>query len=159
MDTKKDNPNADADCPPAYVQMYYNHQYERMSRLEGHSLTVSNIVITLSVVGFTFGFGKVSDLTPLNGLGLPLVMIIANLFAMAYARRCVAFISMHDNRAKETLHRYAPALWNLDAEFPWPKRPWVGGRMRIQWLLHLLLIVAALFEPLPKNWTGGIGAF
>ena len=144
MDTQPDKTATETTCSSDYVQMYYKHQYERMGQLEHHALTVSNLVITLTAAGFAFGFSKVSDLAFLNGVGLPLVLVVANVFAIAYGKRCVDFISVHDKRAKETLHRYAPDLWHLDAGIPWPKRPWTGGRMKVHSYLHLLLIVAAL---------------
>ena len=37
------------------VRMYYDHQYERMGKIEEQSLTFSNIVITISIVAFSAG--------------------------------------------------------------------------------------------------------
>ena len=52
--------------PPSedYVRMYYDHQYDRMGKLESQRLTLTHIVITVTVVAFTFGFGDA------NGIGV-----------------------------------------------------------------------------------------
>lgn len=127
-----------------YVQMYYAHQYERVAKLEEQRLTITNIVITFSVVAFTFGFSNPANLTILNGIGLPLILILTNLFAIGYIHRCHDFIRAHKDRARAILERYAPALAQINNEFKWAKETRWGGREEFQSRIHQLLIVASM---------------
>jgi hypothetical protein len=38
-----------------YVQMYYEHQYDSVEKLEAAKLTITNYVLTISALVFTFG--------------------------------------------------------------------------------------------------------
>lgn len=126
-----------------YVHMYYEHQYDRMAKLEEQRLTITNVVITLSIVAFTFGFSNSQNLTEIVGIGLPAVMVASNLFAIVYIVRSADFIGTHRRRAKRILELYAQELHELDESIQWPHRLW--ARWRIQVLIHILLILAALF--------------
>jgi len=123
--------------------MYYDHQYDRMGKIESQRLALTNIVITVTVVAFTFGFRDANSLTVLNGVALPVTMVIANVFAVAYICRAAAFIHLHARRAKRTLELYAPALWELDKSMPWPRGPIFYGRSTVHVMLHVLLAAAA----------------
>lgn len=94
--------------------MYYEHQYDRIEKNENHRLTISNYVLTLSALAFTFGFQNASQLTIVNGLGLPIVIIIANVSAISNISYTAKFIDVHRNRAHEILKRYAPELSKVD---------------------------------------------
>lgn len=124
--------------------MYYQHQYERFSKLESGNITLTNIVVTLSVVAFTFGFkDSANNLNLLNGAGLPIVIIISNLFAIAYTRQGYRYMLTHQARAKEMLRIHTPALHRYDGiklvatPYQW------GGRTSIQTMLHCLLVAVA----------------
>ena len=69
-----------------FAQTYFNHQYDRFGKLESANLSLTNIVITVSVVAFTFGFENLDfdTLTIVNGLVLPLLIIVANTFAILF---------------------------------------------------------------------------
>jgi len=126
-----------------YVRMYYEHQSERMGRLEDQRLTMSNLVITISVLAFSFGFGKLSELTVINGIGLPALMVFANLFAIAYIRRASLWMNVHRTRAKLVLDKFAPELLEATKSQPWVKKGALGSRAVIQQWLHVLLMATA----------------
>jgi hypothetical protein len=128
---------------PEFVRMYYEHQYDRMAKLEEQGLTISNIVITINVVAFTFGFTNVKDLNIITGLGLPLMMIISNFFAIIYIWCSSIFIRFHQARSKRVIENYAPALFKIDKEYRNPWRSALGKRREIQLAIHILLILIA----------------
>ncbi len=67
-----------AEAPDEYILAYYEHQYERMEKLEGQSLIVTNIVITLSVLAFSFGLGNADEVIGvLVGLALLFCTILS----------------------------------------------------------------------------------
>ena len=135
---------------PEYVRMYYEHQYDRMAKLEEQGLTITNVVVTLSVVALTFGFGNAQGLGVVAGVGLAFVMIIANAFAIFYAIRTGSWIQTHKSRAKRVLEVYSPDLYQLDQRTFAPHRTGILGlgRRTIQILLHALLIATSVFIPL-----------
>jgi hypothetical protein len=102
------------------------------------------MVITLSIVAFMFGFDSGQGVTAITGIGLPFVMVVANIFAIVYVGRSQSWIRTHRLRAKRVLEVYAEDLYQLDRTTSARHRPWTLGRWRIQRLLHILLIVAAL---------------
>ena len=127
-----------------YVRMYYEHQYERIGKQEESRLTITNYVITLSALAFTFGYQNVVQLTVINGIGLPLIILIANLFAIAYINRTKDFINAHRARALEILERYAPVLKEINELHRWRKGRFLLGRGHVQIGIHWLLILTAL---------------
>jgi hypothetical protein len=134
MATKEKQPDEN------YVRMYYEHQYERMKTLEEQRLIFTNIVITLSVVAFTFGFKKLSNLTLLSGIGLPALIMVLNIFAAYYVALTLKYINTHRERAKEVLSKYAKELSVIDSKWVLPKIPLRLGLARIQILIHLIVI-------------------
>ena len=124
-----------------YVRMYYEHQYERMKTLEEQRLIFTNIVITLSVVAFTFGFQNISNLTLLNGIGLPALIIVLNMFAAYYVTLTLKYIGTHRERAKEVLSKYAKEISVIDAKWILPRIPFRLGLAKIQIVIHILVIV------------------
>lgn len=126
-----------------YVRMYYEHQYDRMAKLEDQRLTITSVVITISIVAFTFGFSNTEDLTALNGLGLPIVMVLSNLLAIAYIVHSADVIRAHSQRAKQVLELYAQDLYQLDKSIQWSRR--LPERWKTQLFIHIILILTALF--------------
>jgi hypothetical protein len=125
-----------------YVRMYYEHQYDRMAKLEDQRLIITNIVIGLTTVTFTFGISKTEGLTAFSGVCLPFVMVLSNFLAMAYAVHSADVIKAHQKRAKKVLRLYAKDLHELDQGIPWSRR--IGPRWKIQLLIHLALVIIAL---------------
>jgi hypothetical protein len=122
MQSNSDAPQIKSNPSPEFVRMYYEHQYGRMAELEQHRLTITNIVITLSLLAFTFGFGDITKLTVINGVGLPIVVILSNIFAIAYIHQASGFMDIHGKRARKALEIYAQELNQINAAIPWPKR-------------------------------------
>jgi len=130
-----------------FVRMYYEHQYDRMAKHENYRLTLTNYVLTISALVFTFGYQNVSQLTAINGVGLPLIIIVANIFAMGYINRTGDFIQVHQDRAREILNRYAPELIEVNKTITWRKSNFLRSRRRIEKGIHQLLIIVALIPP------------
>ncbi|MFH1373319.1 MAG: hypothetical protein ABII79_05970 [bacterium] len=127
-----------------YVRMYYEHQFERMGRLEDQSLMVSNIVITITILAFSLAFGKATELSPMTGLGLPGLMICSNLFAISYINRAAKWCRLHQRRAKRTLESYAQPLQEINQSGEWIRSGLLGSRKTIQRLLHVILAVVSV---------------
>jgi hypothetical protein len=142
-----DAPTEKGKVKPEYVRMYYEHQYDRMAKLEDQAMTITNVVVTLTVVVLTFGLG--STISPAATVALSLVMVLANGFAIFYTVRTGSWIQTHRLRAKRTLKEFAPALYNLDNTTFAPHRTGVMGmgRRKIQIILHILLGIACAFIP------------
>lgn len=143
MTVNKDDSERDREVLSEYVRMYYEHQYDRMAKLEDQRLIVTNIVITLSVVAFTFAFSNTQGLTTLTGFGLPVVLALVNLSAIGYIVHTANVIEAHRRRAKRVLELYAKDLYQLDQSIQWSHRPW--ERWKIQLLIHIILILISLF--------------
>src|SRR5687768_14137713 len=103
-----------------FVRTYYQHQYDRIKALEEQRLTITNIVVSLSVVAFTFGFQDIKNLTVINGIGLPMLIITLNLFAALYIWRTAQYIAVLRNKAKEVLSRYSKEMLEIDAKYQLP---------------------------------------
>jgi hypothetical protein len=131
---------------PAFVITYYEHQYDRMAKFDEQSTTVTNIVITLSVLAFTFASDSGQRLTIFNMIILPSVIFLSNLFAIGYLQRSRKWISAHRNRANAVLEMNASALYQINKilQPPKPKQhfPWVGNR-DLKALLHLVIMSAS----------------
>lgn len=140
---EKGEPNLGASkAESEYVRMYYEHQYDRMAKLEDQRLVITNIVIGLTTVAFTFGISRIEDLTAFSGVCLPFVMVLSNFLAMAYVVHSADVIKAHQKRAKEVLRLFAKVLYEVDRENPWSRR--IGPRWKIQLLIHLALVIIAL---------------
>ena len=127
-----------------YVRMYYEHQYDRMKALEGQRWSLSNIVVSLSVLAFTFGFQGQSTLTIINGLELPILIAGLNLFAMMYVWRTLHYVNVHQNRARAILDKYAKELFELDAKHPQSRGPLRLGISKIQLIIHVILLIPSM---------------
>jgi hypothetical protein len=128
-------------------RMYYEMQYKRMGELENQRLTMSNLIITVSVLSFGLAFEDTSKINIVNGLALPSAVILINLIAVAHGNRSREFIKMHQKRAKVALTRYAPELAKISLEEV-EKRDSNQDALRrplLQVYIHLVLVVMALF--------------
>lgn len=129
----------------SYVRMFYEHQYDRMGKGESYRLTITNYVLTVSVAAFTFGYKDVAQLTIISGVGLPLIILIVNMFAIAFIDRASEVIEIHKKRAREVLDRYAPELNTINnAPNLIIKKGFLGGNRGLQKALHILFILTAL---------------
>ena len=70
---------------------------------------------------------------------MPIVMIIANLFAILFIRENDQWIQLHRTRAQRAIESYAPELHKINKEIA---RPYDKGisRKGIQNLIHYLFI-------------------
>ncbi|HEX5734464.1 MAG TPA: hypothetical protein VF131_16630 [Blastocatellia bacterium] len=127
-----------------YVRLYYQHQYERVSRLEDQRLAITNIVMALSTGALAFGFSDLSKVTVVNGIGLPAMIAVSNLFAIGYLLRTREFIRTHKKRARRVLEIHAPDLFELNKSLTWSEEPFYKNRTFIQVSLHILLMLTAL---------------
>jgi predicted membrane protein len=130
--------------PGEYARIYYQHQYERLSKLEDQRLAITNIVMTISTGALAFGFSDVNNLSLINGVGLPLMIIFSNLFAIAYIIRSRDFMETHKQRARKVLELKASELSQIDQAMKWPERKWFRNRTRIQVSFHVVLMLTAL---------------
>jgi hypothetical protein len=101
-------------------RLYYQHQYDRIKELEQQRLIMTNVIVSISVLSFSLAFTNTSELNLVNGVGLPLMVIIANLIAIFWNQRTRAFIKMHQKRAHAALNFIAPQLEELDKSIPKP---------------------------------------
>jgi hypothetical protein len=126
-------------------RMYHQLQYERISQLEQQRLTMTNFVIGISLLAFTFGFSDFSNLNLVTAIGLPVAIIISNLFAMLYTSRSRKFIKMHQKRAEKARELYSKDLNRIYESVPKVESEHdFFSRARLQIYLHLLLIAIAL---------------
>ena len=125
-----------------FLRMYYEHQYDRIAKLEDHSISITNIVLTISIAALAFGFDT-NNLNPITGFALPLAIIFANLFAIAYLLRTNGFTRVHTQRAKTALENFAPEIYSLDKSLPFRYiRMW--GLEKIVLYIHILLVIISL---------------
>ncbi len=127
-----------------FVRMYYEHQHNRIAKQEQYRLTMTNYVLTVSTLALTFGYQNATQLTIINGVGLPLIIIVANIFAIATVNRTKQFSEARVKRAREVLQKYAPELEKINELHTWPQKRFHWGRSRTQKGLHFLLICTAL---------------
>src|SRR5687768_8662090 len=124
-----------------FVRTYYERQNDRIKALEEQRLTITNIVVSLSVVAFTFGFQGLNNLTVINGIGLPMLIITLNLFAALYIWRTSQYIGVLRNKAKEVLSRYSKEMLEIDSKYPLPHVLFSLGLSKIQFIIHIILLI------------------
>jgi len=138
---KENNTQQNHEISIEYVCIYYTHQYERMAKLEEQRLIISNIVLTLSIAVYAYGFSNIDGLTVFTGIGIPIVLFLANLFAISYILHSADVIQKHKDRAKEVLKEFAEYLYHIDKKYKWSEK-W--PRWKNQILIHILLIIIAV---------------
>jgi hypothetical protein len=126
-----------------FVVMYYQHQYDRVAKLEEQGLNIANIVMTFSIVAFTFGFDKNQGSTAITDVVLPLTMIAANIFAIIYLISAGDWIETHRSRAERILELFAEDIYHLDRELFNKRKIRFWGR-RTQLFIHGLLMSIAV---------------
>ncbi|MDM8530456.1 hypothetical protein QUF63_04740 [Anaerolineales bacterium HSG25] len=126
-------------------RMYHRLQYDRISQLEQQRLTMTNLVIVISTFSFTFGFAEPGKLNFASAIGLPIIIIISNSFALMYSHRSREFIKMHQRRAEEARKLYALEFNDINKKVGKRnsnKDPF--NRTKLQIYLHILLMTIAL---------------
>lgn len=137
--------NADLKRVPVAILMnYYQHQYDRMGKLEDQRLGITNIAITLSVLSLTFGFNSAVGFSKIIGYAVLVVMSLVNIFAVLYILVTKSWISTHEMRAKGILEKRAKSLYLFDKQTYAEYRKWASGRWKIQIYLHVLLFFVSL---------------
>src|ERR1051325_3076845 len=111
-----------------FARLYYQHQYDRLSKIEDQRLAITNIVMTLSAGALVLGFTGLDNLTIINGVGVPLMIIFSNLFAIAYILRSRDFMRVHKERARRVLEIYAKDMSNLNRSVSWSEKPFIKNR-------------------------------
>ena len=130
--------------PTEVLMSYYGHQYDRMGKLEDQRTAITNITISLSVLALTFGFNSATSFAEVVAFGLLAVMILANLFAIAYIVRTNSWIQTHELRAKGILAARFNDLREFDHQTHAKYGRWALSRWKIQMYLHVLLLLLAI---------------
>ena len=127
-----------------FVRMYYEHQNDRVTKHEDNRLAMTNYVLTVSALAFTFGYQNIGSLTIITGIGLPLIIMLVNIFAVLYIERTAELIHTHQDRAHAILAIYAPELQELNEKHVSRKGNLLRTKRGMQKAIHLLLILVAL---------------
>ncbi len=146
-----------------YIIAYYQHQYDRMAKFDDQSMTVTNIVISLSILAFTFAYDAAQTANFQNAVILPFLIFFSNLFAIGYMQRSRYWIHAHRQRANEVIKIKAVELYKISKKHSPPATiknfPFVGNR-DLKALLHLIIMVAAIVPVInfynKPNWTIGV---
>jgi hypothetical protein len=127
------------------LKIYYEHQNKRIEELEQQRLTMTNVIISLSILAFSLGLKDLATLNFLSAVALPIVVLLANVIAVIWNKRSRAFIKMHQARAHEALQRMSPAVEELDRSIPKPfDSEWDSlKRPDLQNYLHYLMVALA----------------
>ena len=140
---KKSEEVKTADVSVTFIEVYYEHQYDRINKLEERQLTITNIAIGFSIVAFTFGFNnQIMNLA--TGIALPLLVILFNIFAIIFINNCEIFIDLHQKRAAKAMELYANDIYKLNSSLPSPNLHGLSDRKTIQVYIHLLVIIAGV---------------
>lgn len=123
--------------------MYYAHQYERMAKLEEQRVTITNIVISLSVLALGFAVSSAETLSLQANIEIHTLILLANLFALFFIRRTFDFVLVHQQRSKTVLERYAPDLAELDKAVVMPGGTGQLGLGQLQMLIHAVFVLLA----------------
>lgn len=137
-------PDTPKDLSPEFSLAYYEHQYDRVDKLEGQRLTFANIILTLTAGIFTLGYSNITKLNLISGIGLPTLSIILNSFAAIYTWRTLQFIRIHRERAKAILKEYAKDIYRIDTENSSPQIGMRLGLAKLQMYFHIILIVLSI---------------
>jgi hypothetical protein len=133
-----------SESPIEFARSYYEHQYDRMAKLEEQRLTFTNIVVTLTVLAFTLVISNLKAITQIGGFGILVLVIALNFFATIYTWRTLQYVRIHRKRAKMVLEEYAQEIYRIDDD---ESLPHIGSRFglaKTQMLVHVTLIVFAI---------------
>jgi len=131
-----------------FILKYYEHQYERMAKLEDHRLIVTNIIFTLSLIAFTFGFDKDKTSSIISGVAIPLIIFTSNIFAVLYINSTRRYARIHRDRAKEILRQYASYIFEIDQKIGEIPKVKYLSQGKFQIYLHILLSIACFIPVL-----------
>ena len=127
-----------------YVRMYYEHQYDRIGKHEDNRLTITNYILTMSALAFTFGYQNATQLTIINGIGLPVFVMLVNMFSILYIERTAQLVNLHQDRAHAILETYAPELLKINEKHVWRRSSFLHTKRGMQKGIHFLIILVAL---------------
>lgn len=139
-----------------FIVTYYQHQYNRMEKHESYRMAMSNFVLGISAVAFTFGFpdGKSSNL--MIGIVLPVLVMATNVFVILYFRYALDMMKVHRRRAKRILEVYAPEIHEVDQEINWERSSsQLWSHRRVQAYFHGLIALISILPILA--YLGVIG--
>ena len=120
-----------------FAGKYYEHQYDRIAKHESYRLTNSNIVLTLSILIFTFGLSGTQTINVISGLVLPVIVIITNVFSILYFHRTFDYIRVHKKRAKRILELYATDVYKIDQEIKWHRG--LASKLWNDWTIQIYI--------------------
>lgn len=137
LSSEKDS-DTEKESPIELTVAYYQHQYDRVAKLEEHRLAVGNFAIAVSAALLTF---SLTTNNPGTQLGASIVLVAVNIFAIQYGDRTIVYLRTHKKRAKHILQTFAPKIRKMDTEIVWEKSPslWKAERA-----IHIGLCVVAL---------------
>lgn len=139
-----DQSAAEQEARIEYVKMYYAHQYERMAKLEDQRLTITNIVISLSVLALGVAVSSSETLSLQANIEIHVLILLANLFALFFILRTRDYVRVHQQRAKKLLEQYAPELAELDKTVHLPAGRGQLGLGELQLLIHAVFVFLAV---------------
>jgi len=124
---------------------FYQHQYERVGKLETQRLTITNICISITAAVFAFSYRNTTNLSFANGLIVPFIVVFSNLLAIFYIQRCYQYMVIHRERARQCLAQFDKEVSSIQGnpELQFPDSFLGIGRRKSQILIHLILIFAA----------------
>ena len=138
---------------PEYIKMYFEHQYDRLARLELLAFAFTNIIVApLSGIILAIGFHKTEFIPRRYDSSVLLFVGVLNILAIAYIIRTCSQAQSHRRRAKKILEKYAKEVFLLDMEMaPIAHQDdfFINIRKYGQWiiqlLLHILLLLACVW--------------
>lgn len=126
-------------------RMFYKLQYERIDKLEMQKNYVTTAVTCLGIITIFLAFNNLENLTHFSGLWLPIILIIANIFAIIYIKETKLFIKNHQRRAEKASEICSPILNEIRKKVPKhtsEKNP--IRRSNLHKLFHLSLILIGI---------------
>ena len=132
------------DVPLDLLVAYYEHQYDRIKQQEDQRFTITNIIVGISAIVFTFGFDKTAAFSMQTGYALLATVIVVNLFAIAFIIKSESWIDTHRKRAKGVLAARSQELLKFDRDTHGRIIRAIPGRWSIQVYLHVILMIIAI---------------
>ena len=139
------SPSNDFEMKGEPSELYYKHQYDRMTSLEDQGFKMSGGVFLLTVAVFTFLSRTCSSTSIIPWKLIIIIMSLVNLIALFYMWRVNDSIYIHRQRAKEIIKNAWPSLWGVDLKFQQSFTGRIQLRPLIQAILHLVLIAIGLW--------------
>ncbi|MGH1491804.1 MAG: hypothetical protein ACRBK7_20845 [Acidimicrobiales bacterium] len=131
--------DADADL----LAKYWDHQYQRVGRLEEQRMTFTNIIVASSVVALALLVEGEQAAKTMALAGAFTAILAANVVAVAFIFRTRDHVRQHLVRSHATLHAMSPTLFALNRVTSTPTRR-LHSVNNYQVALHVLLAALAL---------------